>query len=151
VATPPPARVLTISEESTTLAEIVKHMAGNMRSRWTDWLTTDGEKPWRDRDAELADNSMSRDELTDLWGRGWDLMRSSIAALSEEQVRSATVRIRGEAHTVPQAVQRALAHAAGHVGQIVTTAKLLRGEAWDTLTVPPGGSRALNESMGYTP
>ncbi len=136
---------------SNSVAIYMHHLGGNHLSRFTDWLETDGEKASRDRDAELDDTKMTRNELLDLWERGWDLMASAIAGLSEEEVASATVRIRGEAHTVPEAVQRALTHAAGHVGQIVTTAKLLVGENWRTLSVPSGGSAALNRSMGYIP
>jgi hypothetical protein len=125
-------------------AILMKHLAGNMRSRWRDFLTADGEKPDRDRDSEfvitLAD---TRHGLTDRWERGWACLFEALAALREEDL-SRTVLIRGEAHTVAQAIQRQLTHCAYHTGQIVLAAKSRVGAQWRTLSVAKGGSQAFN-------
>ena len=130
---------VTIDPEANSLAIIVKHLAGNMRSRWTDFLTTDGEKPDRDRDREF-EGTLTREQLMDAWQRGWSLVFDAIRPLSApELVR--TVTIRGEAHSVMQAIDRQLTHYASHIGQIVFLAKHLAGGRWSTLSVPRGKSR----------
>ncbi len=133
--------------ENNTLALLVKHVGGNLRSRWRDFLTSDGEKPDRDRDGEfeLRDGD-SRAALTALWNAGWGELESSLAALSREDLGS-TVTIRGEPHSVILACERSLAHTAYHVGQIVLLAKHWRGSAWRTLSVARGGSAAFNVAM----
>jgi len=135
------------AERTNSIAVIVRHMTQSMRSRWTDWLTTDGEKPWRDREAEFADDaSVSREDLMRGWNESWGLVLGAMDALTAEDLTGA-VTIRGEPHTVPEAVARQIDHYAYHVAQIVFIAKLLKGDAWEHLTVPPGGTAAYNERM----
>lgn len=130
------------------IAVIMKHVSGNLLSRWTDFLTTDGEKPWRDRDGEFIDDFPSRAAAVDAWERGWRCLFASLTALSPSDLNT-TVFIRGEAHSVTLAIERSLAHVAYHVGQIVLLARVLAGDRWETLTIPRGGTRAFNEGMGY--
>jgi len=127
-------------EESNSIAVIVKHLAGNYRSRFTDFLTTDGEKPSRDRDGEFEDDDLGREALLASWEDGWRVLLAALDALQPGDLLR-TVTIRGEPHTVLQAVQRSVTHAAGHVGQIVYLAKLLKGSEWVTLSIPRGKSR----------
>jgi hypothetical protein len=129
-----------LDEESNSLAVIMKHIAGNMRSRWTDFLTTDGEKPDRQRDGEFELlKEEDRDEVFRLWEAGWQVLFREIEALTAEDLGK-TVTIRGEPHSVPQALLRQLAHYAEHVGQIVFLAKHLRSREWQTLSIPRGKS-----------
>lgn len=121
--------------ESNSIAVIVQHLAGNLRSRWRDFLTTDGEKPDRDRDGEFEDAGLGPAELMAAWERGWGVALDSLDALSVDDL-TRTVTIRGEPHTVARAIARALDHAAGHVGQIILLAKHWRGARWQTLTIP---------------
>jgi hypothetical protein len=126
----------TIDEEANSLALLVKHMAGNLKSRWTDFLTTDGEKPARDRDSEFEDaGTDSRATLMARWEDGWSALFSTLGSLGTSDL-TATIYIRGEAMTALQAIDRALAHMANHVGQIVFLAKHLRSTAWQTLSIP---------------
>lgn len=127
------------------IALTVKHMAGNMHSRWRDFLTTDGEKPDRDRDGEfeLRDGD-TRGALMAQWESGWRALEDALAPLANDDL-STTVTIRGESLTVLQAVGRQLTHYAYHVGQIVLTAKHFCGDGWQTLSVPKGGSGAFNQ------
>lgn len=128
--------VKAIDAESNSLAVIVKHMAGNLRSRFTDFLTTDGEKPDRDRDGEFeVDETFDRQEMMAHWTRGWSALSGTLDALTPGDLL-ADVFIRGERHTVLRALQRALAHQAQHAGQVVFLAKHLRSTAWRTLTIP---------------
>src|SRR5690348_16174498 len=131
--------VRVLDDEMNSIAIIVKHMAGNMRSRFTDFLTSDGEKPNRDRDSEFVDPPNSRPELLALWEEGWRCLFSAIEPLSDHDL-SRTVTIRGEAHSVMQAINRQLAHYAYHTGQIVYAAKHLAGSNWTALTIPRGKS-----------
>jgi Protein of unknown function (DUF1572) len=124
-----------IDEESNSIAIIVKHMVGNMRSRWRSFLTSDGEKPDRDRDSEFVDPPASRDALMKLWEDGWACMFGALTPLTEADL-GRTVLIRGEAHSVMQAINRQTAHYASHVGQIIFLAKHLQGSKWRTLTIP---------------
>ena len=128
------------------IAVIVKHMAGNMLSRWTDLFASDGEKPWRHRDNEFVDDVGSRDELLALWERGWACCLAAIEALMPEDL-SKNVPIRGEPHTVIRAIHREVSHYGYHVGQIVLIARILAGRNWTTLTVPPGGSEEYNRRV----
>lgn len=130
-------------------AVIVKHLAGNLRSRWTDWRTTDGEKPDRDREGEFVDAGESREELMRRLGAGFDLVKAAVEGLTEEDL-ARVVRIRGEPHSVPLAINRSLAHAAYHAGQVMIVARMVSGkgtDGWRWLTVKPGGSAAHNEAM----
>lgn len=121
--------------ESNSIYILIKHMAGNLRSRWTDFLTSDGEKPDRGRDREFEDDGMPRTELLDCWEAGWARLFETLTSLREEEMLE-TVYIRGEPHSVMQALTRQLTHHAYHVGQIVYLAKHLRGEDWSALSIP---------------
>ena len=129
-----------LDEESLSVALIVKHMSGNMRSRWRDFLTTDGEKPDRNRDTEFViEADGSRAALLEKWEAGWKYLFDAIEPLSEVDFET-TIHIRGEPHTVMQAINRQLTHYAYHVGQIVFLAKHYAGDNWKTLSVPKGKS-----------
>ncbi|WP_256005669.1 DUF1572 domain-containing protein [Pedobacter deserti] len=128
--------------DSNSIATIVKHMAGNMLSRWTDFLTTDGEKPWRHRDAEFENDLGSKQEMLKLWEQGWIVLLDSLESLSDEDL-SKIVYIRNERHTVMEAINRQLAHYPYHVGQIVFIGKMLASN-WQSLSIPKGNSAAFN-------
>jgi uncharacterized damage-inducible protein DinB len=132
--------------EMNSIALIVKHMAGNMRSRWTDFLTTDGEKPDRDRDAEFAGPPASREALMQMWEDGWQRLLGTIESLSDADL-GRTITIRGEAHSVMQAINRQVAHYSYHCGQIVFLAKQLAHDRWRTLSIPRGNSAEFNERV----
>ena len=136
------------AEDLNSIDVIARHQAGNLRSRFTDFLTTDGEKPWRHRDTEFEEAGRSRAALEADWKSGWAALEGTLAALQPSDLL-ATVTVRGEPHTVLGALNRQLAHHGYHVGQIVTTARLLVGPAWTSLSVPRGGSVAFNASMGH--
>jgi hypothetical protein len=125
------------------IAVIMQHVAGNLMSRWTDFLTTDGEKPDRNRDGEFIDTFGNRAEVLDRWERGWACLNQALQALRPEDC-GRTVLIRGEPHTVPLAMERSLGHTCYHVGQIVQIARIHAGEHWNTLTIPRGGSKQFN-------
>jgi hypothetical protein len=131
---------VTLDPESNSIAILVKHLAGNMRSRFTDFLTTDGEKPdrFRDREFEVA-SATTRADVMKCWEEGWSCLFAAIDALKPEDVMR-TVAIRGEAHTVLQAINRQIAHYAQHIGQMVFLAKHLRSSEWKTLSIPRGKS-----------
>jgi uncharacterized damage-inducible protein DinB len=135
-----------LDEESNSIAVIVKHMAGNMRSRWTDFLTTDGEKPDRNRDAEFADPPATREALMTMWEEGWSCLFAALAPLTDADL-SRKITIRGEAHSVMQAINRQLAHYPYHCGQFVFLAKHLGHEKWRALTVPRGESQEFNRRV----
>jgi hypothetical protein len=128
-----------IDSESNSIATIVKHMAGNMRSRWQDFLTTDGEKPDRNRDGEFEEPPGTRDELMAVWERGWKYVFDALEPLTDEDL-GRTITIRGEAHSVMQAINRQVAHYAQHIGQIVFLAKHYRSAEWQSLSIPRKGS-----------
>ena len=135
-----------LDEESNSIAIIVKHMAGNMRSRWTDFLTSDGEKPTRNRDSEFVDPPASREALMQEWEQGWACLFSAIEPLTDADL-SRTITIRGEAHSVMQAINRQLAHYPMHVGQIVFLAKHFAGNRWQTLSVARNKSAEFNNKV----
>ncbi len=124
-----------LDPESNSIAIVVRHLAGNMRSRWTDLLTSDGEKPWRDRDGEFAVTDDASEALLEAWHAGWDLTLATLDGLRPSDL-AREVTIRGEPHSVAEAVVRQLVHYAQHVGQIVMLAKPLRGDAWRSLSLP---------------
>ena len=128
------------------IAVIMKHVAGNLLSRWTDFLTTDGEKPWRNRDDEFVDTFTVRGELLGYWESGWRRLFETLDSLGPDDLRKSVV-IRGEPHSVPLALQRSLAHCGYHVGQIVLTARMLAGDRWTTITIPRGGSANFNRQL----
>jgi hypothetical protein len=136
----------TLDPESNSLAIIVKHMAGNMRSRWTDFLTTDGEKPDRNRDSEFEQPPVNRAELMRIWEDGWSRLFAAIEPLADADL-GRTVTIRGEAHSVMQAIHRQVAHYAYHCGQIVFLAKHLQSENWKCLSVPRKKSGEFNQRV----
>jgi Protein of unknown function (DUF1572) len=136
----------TLDEESNSIAVIVKHMTGNMRSRFTDFLTSDGEKPDRRRDLEFVDPLKTRTELMDSWEAGWGCLFAALEALGEDDVVK-TVTIRGEAHSVMQAINRQVAHYSYHCGQIVFLAKHLNHAVWKPLTVGRGQSEEFNRRV----
>jgi len=132
--------------ESNSIAIVVKHMAGNMRSRWTDFLTTDGEKPDRHRDTEFDEPPATRAELLAMWEAGWSCLFAALEPLSDADL-SRTVTIRTEPHSVMQAINRQIAHYSYHVGQIVYLAKHFSGERWKALTVPKRESAEFNAAV----
>ncbi|HUE21491.1 MAG TPA: DUF1572 domain-containing protein [Bryobacteraceae bacterium] len=135
-----------LDAEANSIAVVVKHIVGNMRSRWTDFLTSDGEKPDRHRDTEFEDPPATREALMALWEAGWECLFSALEPLSDSDV-TRRVTIRGEAHSVMQAVNRQLAHYACHVGQIVLLAKHYRHTEWRSLSVPRGKSWEFNRRV----
>ncbi len=126
------------------IATLVWHVAGNLKSRFTDFLTTDGEKPWRDRDAEFLPRHVSKAALLDEWEAGWDALFTALENLKDADL-SRSVTIRGSALSVAEALHRSLAHVAYHVGQIVFMAKAMRGAEWEFLSIPPGKSSEYNQ------
>jgi len=140
---------LTLDAESNSIAIIVKHMGGNMRSRWTDFLTTDGEKPDRHRDTEFEEPPKERAELMELWDRGWKYLFDALEPLSDVDL-ARTVTIRTEPHSVMQAINRQVAHYSYHVGQIVFLAKHFAAQSkggWQALTVPRGQSKQFTADV----
>ncbi|MGI4834433.1 MAG: DUF1572 family protein [Janthinobacterium lividum] len=124
-------------------ASIVKHMAGNMQSRWTNFLTSDGEKPWRAREAEFNNDLTTRAEVLARWEAGWQCLFAALDGLGPADLER-TIYIRHEAHTVTEAINRQLAHYPSHVGQLLLLGKLVQGEAWQSLSIPRGQSAAFN-------
>ena len=135
-----------LDPESNSVAVIVKHMAGNMRSRWTDFLTTDGEKPTRDRDSEFVQPPADRKTLMHSWELGWQCMFTALEPLTGSDL-ARTVTIRGEAHSVLQAINRQVAHYSSHIGQIVFLSKHLAHQHWKTLSVPRNRSAEFNTKV----
>ena len=135
-----------LDSEANSIAAIVKHLAGNMQSRWPDFLTTDGEKPGRDRDAEFEDPPATREALLAMWEPGWQCLFTALEPLTDEDL-TRTVTIRGEAHSVMQTINRQMAHYAYHCGQIVLLAKHFRHEHWKSLTIPRRKSAEFNRRV----
>ncbi|WP_375584632.1 DUF1572 family protein [Cyclobacterium xiamenense] len=125
--------------DSNSVATIVKHMAGNMHSRWTDFLHSDGEKSWRKRDAEFENDIRSRDEMMQLWEEGWEVLFKALEPIGSEHLDT-TVFIRNEPHTVIDAINRQLTHYASHVGQLIYLGKMLHSGTWKSLSIPKGQS-----------
>jgi uncharacterized damage-inducible protein DinB len=135
-----------LGDEENSIALIAKHMAGNLRSRWTDFLTTDGEKPDRDRDSEFEVHGDTRAPLLEAWERGWATFLGTLQSLSPDDL-ARTIHIRGEPQTVIRAVDRGVAHACYHVGQIVLLARHFAGPGWRTLSIPRRQSQQFNARM----
>jgi len=135
-----------IDKESNSIAIIVKHITGNMRSRFTDFLTSDGEKPDRNRDSEFEEAPRTRGEILDRWDAGWKLVFSALEPLSDADL-TRTVTIRTEPHSVMQAINRQIAHYSSHIGQIVLLAKHFAGDNWKSLTVPKRQSAQFNKDV----
>ena len=136
----------TIDPAANSVAVLMRHMAGNMRSRWVNFMTSDGEKPDRMRDQEFEDPRQSRAELIAEWEHGWRCLFEALAPLHDADLQR-TVMIRGEAHTVYKAISRQVAHYAGHAYQILLLAKHLKGANWKTLSIPRGQSEEFNRRM----
>jgi hypothetical protein len=137
-----------LGEHSNSIAIIIKHVAGNLASRWTDFLTSDGDKPWRDRDAEFVIGpDDTRERLIAAWEAGWAALLQTLARLHEGDLLK-KVTIRREEHTVFQAIHRSLTHTAYHVGQIVYLSRLVTREGWQWITIPPGQSQQWKDQGG---
>jgi hypothetical protein len=144
---------VSLDPQTNSIAVVMKHLAGNLASRWTEPLTTDGEKPWRDRDREFIDDFAGRAELEEKWEKGWGVLEGSLASFVDADL-SRVIKIRGEDHTLALALTRSLSHAAYHCGQIVQTARVLAsrtGVPWKTLTVARGASKDFNKGKGFDP
>jgi len=142
-----------LDPETNSIAVIMKHVGGNLRSRWTDALTTDGEKPWRNRDTEFRDDFADRAALMDVWNAGWSVVESQLATFTDDDL-SRELTIRGEPHSLALALARSVSHTAYHTGQIVQIARVFASRAgvnWKTLTVARGLSSEYNKQMGYEP
>jgi hypothetical protein len=135
-----------LDSESNSIAVVMKHVAGNLRSRWRDFLTSDGEKPDRNRDAEFEDPPQTRTELMALWESGWTMLFDTLATLADDDL-GRTIYIRGEGHSVMQAVNRSLTHVVYHCGQITYLAKHFAAANWKPLTVPRGMSATFNQRV----
>ena len=131
------------AKDSNSISIIVKHLVGNMLSRWTDFLTEDGEKEWRHRDAEFEDTYTSKDELIANWNTGWNCLFDALSPLTEEHLEE-IIYIRNQGHTVTEAINRQLAHYAYHVGQIVFLGKLIQADNWKSLSIQKGDSSKYN-------
>ncbi|WP_326982401.1 DUF1572 domain-containing protein [Chryseobacterium sp. MYb264] len=134
------------NEESNSIAVIVKHVAGNMLSRWTNFLTEDGEKPWRNRDEEFINTFKTKQEVLEYWEKGWKCLFDALNQITDENLYS-TIYIRNEAHSVIDAVFRQLAHYPYHIGQIVYIAKMLKNDHWKTLSIAKNKSQEFNSEM----
>ena len=134
---------ISVNEDTNSIAAIIKHMSGNMLSRWTDFLTTDGEKEWRERDAEFEASFQSKEELLKTWNKGWDCFFNAINTLQPEQLLQ-IIYIRNEGQTAMDAINRQLAHYPYHIGQIVFYAKMLKKSDWNSLSIPRNKSNDYN-------
>lgn len=134
---------IALNEDTNSIGTIVKHLAGNMVSRWTDFLTTDGEKEWRKRDEEFDNDIRNKTELFAVWNKGWDCLFDALKGLKPEQL-SEIIYIRNEGHSVADAINRQLAHYPYHVGQIVFYSKLLKKGDWESLSIPRNKSNSYN-------
>jgi len=132
-----------VTPESNSIATIINHLWGNMRSRWTDFLTTDGEKEWRNRDAEFENNVCSRVELLARWNEGWACLFNALAQVQPANLTE-LIYIRNQGHTVLEAINRQLAHYPYHIGQLIFIARMLAGAEWQSLSIPKGESQQFN-------
>lgn len=138
-----PNLFIQLNPESNSIATIVKHLSGNMLSRWTDFLASDGEKEWRNRDAEFENDIQTRAEMLDCWNQGWNCFMKALNSLTEADL-SRIIYIRNQGHTVTEAINRQLAHYPYHIGQIVFIGKVLASEGWRSLSIPKGNSNQFN-------
>lgn len=134
---------VSINDNTNSIATIIQHISGNMMSRWSDFLTSDGEKEWRNRDAEFEEILKSKEALLECWNKGWNCFFNTINALTPEQL-STIIYIRNEGHTVVEAINRQLAHYPYHIGQIVFYAKMLKQDEWNSLSIPKNKSNSYN-------
>ncbi|MEX0662482.1 MAG: DUF1572 family protein [Balneolaceae bacterium] len=140
----------TPSNELNSVAILMKHLSGNMISRWTNFRTEDGEKSWRNRDNEFINDIKTRKELLNYWEKGWNVLFESLHSIENNELNQ-LIYIRNEGHTILEAVERHLAHVAYHTGQIVMLAKWIRGESWETLTIPKGKTEEFNQEKFSQP
>jgi len=133
------------NENSNSIAVIVNHLSGNMKSRWTDFLTSDGEKEWRNRDAEFEKLINSKTDLLEHWQRGWECVFTALDSINENNFET-VIYIRNQGHTIVEAINRQLAHYAYHIGQIVFIAKMKNNEEWQSLSIPKGASKLFNSA-----
>lgn len=133
------------NSESNSISIIVKHIVGNMLSRWTNFLTEDGEKDWRQRDSEFEYAYFTKDDMINAWEKGWDCLFGAITPLQEDDFER-LVYIRNQSHTVTEAINRQLAHYSYHVGQIVFLGKMIKGNEWRSLSIPKGDSSKYNKN-----
>ncbi|WP_299465642.1 DUF1572 family protein [uncultured Microscilla sp.] len=138
------------NESSNSVAIIGKHLWGNMRSRWSDFLTSDGEKEWRNRDAEFEADIKNREELMQKWEEGWQTVFEALASITADNFAT-TIYIRNMGHTITEAVNRQMAHYAYHIGQLVFLGKLLKGKQWQSLSIAKGKSQAYNQEKFAKP
>jgi hypothetical protein len=138
------------NEESNSIAIIVKHLLGNMLSRWTDFLTTDGEKEWRKRDAEFENNITTREELLAKWNEGWECLFTALNSITEND-QDKIVYIRNQGHSITEAINRQLAHYPYHIGQIVFIGKMVLNNNWTSLSIPKGASTEYNNEKFSKP
>ncbi|PKB15096.1 DUF1572 domain-containing protein [Flavobacterium sp. 5] len=131
------------NEESNSIAIIINHLSGNMLSRWTDFLTSDGEKEWRNRDKEFENNIKTKTELIQKWNDGWNCLFNTLNSLQEDDF-SKTIYIRNQGHSITEAINRQLAHYPYHIGQIVFIGKMICNENWTSLSIPKGNSKTYN-------
>lgn len=136
-------------EEDNSISQIVKHISGNMLSRWTNFLSEDGEKPWRHRDTEFEEPFTTKTEMIAAWEKGWQCFFDAIDSINSDDFNS-LVKIRNEEHTIVEAVNRQLAHYANHVGQIVLLGKMIKGDSWASLSIPKGESEVFNKEKSNT-
>jgi Protein of unknown function (DUF1572) len=134
---------VSFNEDSNSISTIVNHLSGNMLSRWTDFLTTDGEKEWRNRDSEFEEKNTSKQQLIEIWDKGWNCFFDAINSLKPDQLNT-IIYIRNEGHTVLEAINRQLAHYPYHIGQIVFYAKMLKSSDWESLSIPKNKSNIYN-------
>ena len=138
------------SDESNSIAVIIQHMQGNMLSRWTDFLTGDGEKEWRKRDAEFEDQNLTKEQLISIWEEGWKCFLVALESLSAADLEK-TIYIRSEPLSVVDAINRQLAHYPYHVGQIIYVAKIIKNKNWQNLSIPKGRSAEINNELKNQP
>ena len=131
------------NQESNSIAVIVNHLWGNMKSRWTDFLTSDGEKEWRDRDLEFEQVLKTRIQLIEKWNDGWNCLFEALYSLNENNFHT-EILIRNQSHTIIEAVNRQMMHYAYHIGQMVYVGRMIKGENWESLSIPKGGSKQFN-------
>ena len=139
-----------IAEDTNSISIIVKHMVGNMLSRWTNFLIEDGEKEWRKRDREFEDTYETKNQLIENWNTGWQCLFDAIKPLTEDDLER-IIYIRNQGHTVTEAINRQLAHYAYHIGQIVFLGKIIQNEKWNSLSIPKGKSKDYNKDKFSKP
>ena len=133
------------TQEGNSIAMLVRHIGGNLASRFTDFLTTDGEKPWRDRDGEFAEGPFTRAQIDEVWKKGWDVVEGEVGKLDDDDL-GRTITIRGTELTVHEALCRSIAHTSMHVGQIILLARMYATSEWQTLSIPKGKSQDYNKN-----